>query len=477
MRRLTNRELVLLSILVFLIFLFVFLIVTKPEIIFECYDKCLNDKIEIELNEDVSVNAKVTYLKKDRSNKVTVSGYVDNTKLGTYEINYNFKYFLYNINKKLTVTVVDKVAPKISLSGSSEVESCSIQTYKEDGFIATDNYDGDLTSNVERTIEGNVITYFVEDSSNNWTSVTRTIKPTDREAPRINLKGSDEIYIKKGGEYTDPGFELSDNCDTEINNYKIDNNLDVNKVGVYVYTYNATDTAGNTATSKRYIYVYNPVTSANMSDGEEGLIYLTFDDGPSSYTSDILDTLKKYGIKATFFVTNSGSDDLIKREYEEGHTVALHTASHSYKKVYSSVDNYFDDLESVQDRVYRITGEKSMIIRFPGGSSNTVSRSYYRGIMTILTDEVLERGYHYFDWNVSVEDAGSCAKKSDKEDCIFNYFKKGLSKNRSNVVLMHDVKSYTRNELEEMIQYAIKEGYTFDRITMDTPQVHHSVNN
>ena len=95
MRRLTNRELVLLSILVFLIFLFVFLIVTKPEIIFECYDKCLNDKIEIELNEDVSVNAKVTYLKKDRSNKVTVSGYVDNTKLGTYEINYNFKYFLY----------------------------------------------------------------------------------------------------------------------------------------------------------------------------------------------------------------------------------------------------------------------------------------------------------------------------------------------------------------------------------------------
>ena len=121
-----------------------------------------------------------------------------------------------------------------------------------------------------------------------------------------------------------------------------------------------------------------------------------------------------------------------------------------------------------------------MIIRFPGGSSNTVSKSYMKGIMTILTNEVLVRGYHYFDWTSAVEDAGSCASKKTeeaKEKCVYNYFVKGLSKKRSNVVLMHDIKSYTASKLEDMIKYAIDNGYTFDKITMDTVQIHHKVNN
>ena len=216
-----------------------------------------------------------------------------------------------------------------------------------------------------------------------------------------------------------------------------------------------------------------------MTGSEKGVIYLTFDDGPSTYTTKILDTLKKYDIKATFFVTSSGSDSAIKREFEEGHTVALHTSTHNYNKVYASVESYFNDLEIVQNRVKKITNETPTIIRFPGGSSNTVSK-FNKGIMTILTNEVLEKGYHYFDWNVSVEDAGSCTKKttmSEKENCVYNYFVKGISKSKMNVVLMHDVKSYTASKLDDMIKYALSKGYTFDKITMDTTQIHHKVNN
>ena len=239
------------------------------------------------------------------------------------------------------------------------------------------------------------------------------------------------------------------------------------------------DTSNNSVSRiNKTNYEYDVVINRKI-DKSKKMIALTFDDGPNYNTSKIIDVLNKYDIKATFFVTNGGSEDVIKREYEEGHSIGLHTATHRWN-IYSSVDTYFEDLNSVSDRVESITGEKSYLIRFPGGSSNTISRRYKKGIMTTLTSEVLNKGYHYFDWNVSVEDAGSCVKQKsydNKKECIQNYFKKGLSKNRSNVVLMHDIKKYTADSLEEMINYAISKGYTFDRITMNTEQIHQRINN
>ena len=210
----------------------------------------------------------------------------------------------------------------------------------------------------------------------------------------------------------------------------------------------------------------------------KGVIYLTFDDGPGAYTNQILDILAKYGIKATFFVTNNGSDDVILREYEEGHTVGLHSATHNYN-IYNSVEAYFADLNKVQERVTRITGNRSKYIRFPGGSSNTVSRSHSKGIMSILTKKVEDDGYRYFDWNSLVEDAGTCAykKTSEREACVFKYFKNTISYNKINVVLLHDIKSYTANSLENMIVYAKSQGYIFKPIDDNTPQIHQHVNN
>src|SRR5699024_5238173 len=105
---------------------------------------------------------------------------------------------------------------------------------------------------------------------------------------------------------------------------------------------------------------------------KEKAVYLTFDDGPSENTGRILDILKQYNIKATFFVTgnNQEHDDMIKRAFDEGHSIGLHTYTHDYASVYASEEAYFDDLKKISDLVESIIGQKSYLIRFPGGSSN-----------------------------------------------------------------------------------------------------------
>ena len=472
---------VLLSLVFLLLFIIIFLITTKPKIDVYYNGEKVDRVIDFDVNNDFNMPiVKSVYLKKDLSKKIKVNGSVNNKKIGEYKIEYTLKEFIYNIRKVIYVNVIDNEKPEIILSGKNPSHTCSQQTYKEEGFESHDNYDGNITDKVTIIQKDNAILYSVKDSSGNTTSIQRELVISDDEAPVIKLKGNKTVYLELNTSYKEEGYSISDNCDSSVTKIDVDNKVDSSKTGVYEIVYTAEDSSGNKSSVKRHVYVYNPNNGANLNGGKKGIVYLTFDDGPSSYTGKILDVLKKYNIKATFFVTNSGSDSLIKREYKEGHTVALHTASHNYKKVYSSVDGYFKDLNSVSNRVYKITGEKPTIIRFPGGSSNTVSKNYSKGIMTILTSEVLNRGYHYFDWNISVEDAGGCANKKTqvlKEECVFNNFKKGLSKKRSNVVLMHDIKSYTAAKLEDMIKYALSQGYSFDKITMDTTQIHHKVNN
>ncbi len=212
-----------------------------------------------------------------------------------------------------------------------------------------------------------------------------------------------------------------------------------------------------------------PVVTGNR------VVYLTFDDGPSPRTSEILDILKKYNVKATFFVTNQNSqyDYLIKRAYDEGHTIGLHTSSHNYHEIYGSEDAYFADLQAIQDKVYNITGYRSTIIRFPGGSSNTVSR-FNPGIMTRLTQLVEERGFYYHDWNVDSEDAAG-ANEERQMNNVMTYSPKHEVVN----LLMHDSgnKYATVNSLEAKIKYYLDNGYSIQPLTPSSPCVHHGVNN
>jgi peptidoglycan/xylan/chitin deacetylase (PgdA/CDA1 family) len=204
-----------------------------------------------------------------------------------------------------------------------------------------------------------------------------------------------------------------------------------------------------------------------------GKIFLTFDDGPSnSTTGRLLDILKKYNVKATFFVTGNGSDDLIKREYAEGHSIGLHTYSHSYKTVYASEEAFFNDLNKVDQRVYNAIGIHTKITRFPGGASNTVSK-FNPGIMTRLAKQLKDKGYKYWDWNISSGDAGD-TKDPDK---IFENVTSQVSRDKRNIVLMHDIHEYTVNTIERIIIWAKENNYEFCRIEENMDPVHHRIAN
>ena len=417
-----------------------------------------------------------SYLGKDITDKVWINGKVDTTKVGIYDIKYKVRKNKITTTKTRKVEIVDTVKPVITLSGEKNVNVCPTYDFEESGYNAFDNYDGNLTDKVKVDIKDDVVTYTVSDSSGNKATVTRKINRVDNEAPIITLKGGDNYYITEKAEYSDPGYTASDNCEGDLTEkVKVSGEVDSNVVGKYYIDYSVSDSKGNSTKVTRTVIVSKEIQTSSPI---KGAIYLTFDDGPSStITSKLLDILKEKNVKATFFVINHSSnlDYLIKREYDEGHTVALHSYSHNYSNVYSSVDSYFNDLNQISDKVEKITGMKSNIIRFPGGGSNTVSRNYSKGIMSILTKEVLNRGYHYFDWNVSSNDAGG-AKTSEE---VYNNVVKNLSKNRANVVLMHDFENNykTLNAISDIIDYGKENGYQFLAIDMSTSMVRHSVNN
>ena len=210
----------------------------------------------------------------------------------------------------------------------------------------------------------------------------------------------------------------------------------------------------------------------------KGVIYLTFDDGPSStITPKVLDILKKEKVKATFFVLNysKSNEKYIKRIVKEGHTIGVHGYSHEYSKIYRSKDSYLKNIYTLQEKIKKSTGITTMYTRFPGGSSNTISRRYHKGIMTDLTKELLNRGFKYYDWNICAEDAGSAKNAND----VYNYVVKYLSKKHGNMVLMHDFASNKKGleALPKIIKYAKQNGYTFEAINDDTPMFAQHVNN
>ncbi len=410
---------------------------------------------------------KATYWCQNVNDDVKMIGNVDTDTPGEYKIEYQIKEGYFSSSVERTIFVKDVTGPEITLTGGKEVYLCKGSKFIELGYKAVDEVDGDVSDSVEITTNDDLVMYKAVDKSGNETVETRQLFYQDKEAPVLKLKGSQNYSITIGSQYKDPGVEVTDNCDKNLSsNVTITGSVNTQKLGTYSIKYEVSDMAGNKATAIRNVRV--------IEKAKGGVIYLTFDDGPNQGTTNvILDVLKQEGVKATFFVTNRGPDSLIKREYDEGHTVALHTATHNYKTVYSSVDAYFADLDKVHDRVQRITGTDARIIRFPGGSSNTISRNYSKGIMTTLTKEVVNRGYYYYDWNVDSNDAGGAASAN----AVYQNVIKGLSHKRANVVLMHDIKSYTRDAIKNIIHYGKENGYTFEAITNKTPMVTHRVNN
>lgn len=201
--------------------------------------------------------------------------------------------------------------------------------------------------------------------------------------------------------------------------------------------------------------------------------YLTFDDGPSDNTKKILDILDANNVKATFFVIYAkGYDDVYKDIVNRGNAIALHTYTHNYS-IYSNEKTYFDDLNKISDYVFNLTGVKTNIMRFPGGSSNAISKKYCSKIMTKLTKSVTEKGMKYFDWNASDDDAEADLQPKSK---ILKAVRRDVSGTKDVCLLMHDAaaKTTTVEALGDIISFLKGKGYTLLPITNNTKEFHHA---
>lgn len=206
---------------------------------------------------------------------------------------------------------------------------------------------------------------------------------------------------------------------------------------------------------------------------DKKIAYLTFDDGPSKNTLEILKILKENDVKATFFVNgHENYTSLYKSISDDGHALANHTYSHDYKTIYSSVDNFTSDVKKLDDFLTDITGqEPTHVFRFPGGSNNTISRRYGgKNIMNDIIKEMTNEGYVYFDWNVDSTDAS--AYRQDKNKIVNSVINESKHTNKA-VILMHDLnpKTTTVQALPEIIQALKAEGFTFEVLTNHSPQV------
>lgn len=199
-------------------------------------------------------------------------------------------------------------------------------------------------------------------------------------------------------------------------------------------------------------------------------VCLTFDDGPSKTTKAVLDTLAAEKVPATFFVVATGYNNdylpLIQRAQSEGHQIALHSATHEYSEIYQSPEAYWEDIALLRERISPYVDVDAIdCLRFPGGSTNTVSRKYGGSdIMAELKNQVEERGYHWVDWNVCAEDAVGGHPSSSK---VYQNVVHEVNSQKTCIVLMHDsaTTGTTAEALPDIIAWFREQGYTFCTIS------------
>lgn len=213
---------------------------------------------------------------------------------------------------------------------------------------------------------------------------------------------------------------------------------------------------------------YAPQTySANSAPNKTA--YLTFDDGPSGNTDIILQTLQEENVKATFFVV--GTDDAgnlarMRRIVQEGHTIGMHSYSHSYKKIYASVEAFLKDMYQVFNLIKDTTGVTPTCFRFPGGSINSFNKAVYKDIKA----EMIRRGFVPYDWNVSSGDA-STTKYTPEQ--LTGYVLNGIGSKSRIIVLMHDSssKENTAQAVRQIIIGIREKGFIFAPLDYQTKPI------
>lgn len=403
---------------------------------------------------------------------IQIQGEIDETKLGLQTVTYTAQYYDLTASVTRCVRVVDSQVPVITLHTNPDYTPTSAAPYEEEGYTAFDNRDGDITDRVVRQEHFGYVTYTVLDSSGNPGYAQRKIPEYDFIPPEMILLGEADITIYVGTRFNDPGCTAWDNREGDMTeDILTEGEVIWYKKGNYTLYYSARDSFGNVTRLERTVRVVARPSTQTENPGDK-VIYLTFDDGPGPYTGTLLDVLDSYDVKATFFVVDTGYYNMMRRIVNEGHSIAIHTMSHNYSQIYKSEEAYFADIQGMQNLIREQTGVTTWLMRFPGGSSNTVSR-YNEGIMTRLAEAVQDAGFHYYDWNVDSDDAGSARKATT----VFENVVEGVSKQSFSIVLQHDIHAYSVDAVEDIIVWGYENGYTFLPLTAESPTVHHGINN
>ena len=198
-------------------------------------------------------------------------------------------------------------------------------------------------------------------------------------------------------------------------------------------------------------------------------VYITFDDGPSKYTDDILDILNEYQVKATFFVVGKSDDkskEMYRRIVDEGHTLGMHSYSHNYKKIYNSVEDFDKDFTKLWKLLYDTTGYKPSIFRFPGGSDNKVNKNGMEDFVKYLNDASIV----YYDWNVLNGDATGITYTKDQ---LIKNVLDGVKIKKTSIVLLHDArdKKNTVESLPELLEALKSEGAIILPLDNEVPPI------
>ena len=223
-------------------------------------------------------------------------------------------------------------------------------------------------------------------------------------------------------------------------------------------------------------------TDATETDAEEEeevvpwngkRVYLTFDDGPSAYTDEILDILEEKDVKATFFVVVNDYTytEELNKIVNAGHTLGMHSMTHDYGVIYANMKNFKADVQGTHDLIYDMTGVDTKYYRFPGGSSNQVS-----GVsMSSCVKWLDKKGYVFYDWNALNGDAETLTySAAELNQHVMNYVD---SNEGDSVVLLHDLETHaaTVEALPELIDTLKAEGYELCAIDDNAPVVQHFI--
>ena len=405
--------------------------------------------------------------------KVACQGDVDTSRIGSYRLVYKAHYKSRDYTAERVVNVVDTTPPEITLISDPDYQPNWFDGYVEEGYTATDAHDGDLTGAVEVSRSGSRMIYSVTDAAGNTAQAERDINYIVAE-PQIELFGDSSVTISARPRFSDPGYAAHDDRGNDLTGYvTVSDTLRPDKPGVYTLSYSITNALGESVSAERTVTVSGQDCPEAVMPADK-TIYLTFDDGPGPYTGELLDVLARYGAKATFFVTGNREKyrDQITRAYIEGHSIGVHSYTHEDGLIYASDDAFFDDFNAAEDMIYRLTGSYTQLCRFPGGSSNTVSR-INRGIMTRLSQELTDMSYRYFDWNVYSGDAGETTSTQKVADNIIN----GCGGKTCAVVLQHDIKGFSVAAVEQVLQWGMENGYSFKALDLSSPGMHHNIAN